>query len=328
MSRAPTKPIYVICGGDGGLVSRRYQELVGQLLEPDQRAVGLWTVDGKDAMISDVLDELRTLPFLTPRRVVVVRDADEFVSKHRPALEAYFDSPCPSGVLILTVGSWPGNTKLAKKLASVGEWIGADPPKPWEMPARLIEYAAQYRGKRLARDAADLLVQLTGDDWGRVCSEMDKLAVFVGEEKAVTTDHVERLVGHNRVFGAFDVIEAVTAGNGAEAIRRLRAMFDEDRDAQYTVVGAFAFHFRRVFTARALLAKGTGPAEVVKHLRIFWKTKDAFMTQVQRLTLEQIAGVLQKLAEIDYQVKTGQTRAEVAIEQLVLTMTHHERRHT
>jgi DNA polymerase III delta subunit len=58
---------------------------------------------------------------------------------------------------------------------------------------------------------------------------------------------------------------------------------------------------------------------VTKALRI-WGKKDEFFAQVRGLTLEQIGLQLQRLAEIDYQIKTGQTRPPVAIEQLVLGM--------
>jgi DNA polymerase-3 subunit delta len=314
------KPIYVIHGSDGGLVGRRYQELIDQLLDWEQRSMGLIALDGKEAAIAQVLDELRTLPFLTPRRIVAVRDADDFISRNRPLLEGYFDAPCPSGILVLTVETWPSNTRLAKKLTSVGELISVEPPKPWEMSAALIQYAAQRHAKKLAKEASDLLVELTGDDWGRICNELDKLAVFVDQEKVITIDHVESLAGHNRLFGAFDVIDRVTKGQTGMAIQQLRAMFDQDKDAEYTVVGAFAFHVRRLFQAKALLLKGANQAAVAKELRLFWKVKDSFMAQAQRLTLEQISGLLQRLAEIDYQIKTGQTRAEVAIEQMVLGM--------
>jgi DNA polymerase-3 subunit delta len=314
------KPIYVIHGSDGGLVGRRYQELIDQGLEPEQRSMGLLALDGKDAAIAQVLDELRTSPFLTPRRVVAVREADDFVSKNRPLLEGYFDAPSPSGVLVLCVETWPSNTRLAKKLISVGELISVEPPKPWEMSAALIQYATQRHTKKLDKGASDLLVELTGDDWGRICNEVDKLAVFIDQERVITVEHVESLAGHNRLFGAFDVIDRVTRGQTGMAIQQLRAMFDQDKGAEYTVVGAFAFHVRRLFQAKALLLKGANQATVAKELRLFWKVKDAFMAQVQRLTLEQISGLLQRLGEIDFQIKTGQTRAEVAIEQLVLGM--------
>jgi DNA polymerase-3 subunit delta len=314
------KPIYVICGSDPALVGQRYQELIDELLDPDQRALALFSVDGKDATASQILDEVRTLPLLTQRKVVVVRDAGGFVSANRGLLEDYFDAPCPSGALILTVETWQANTKLAKKLATLGELISVTAPKPWEMSASLVQLAAKRHAKKLTQEAADLLVQLIGDDWAQVCNELDKLVLFVDQERVVSADHVEQLAGHNRVFGAFDVIDGLTRGETGRAIQQLRAMFDQNKAAEYTVVGAFAFHVRRLFQAKALLAKGANPAAVAKELHLFWKVKDSFMAQVQRLSLEQIASLLATLAEIDYQVKTGQARTEVAIERLVLTM--------
>lgn len=314
------KPIYVVRGSDAGLVGRSCQELIDRLLDPEQRGVGLLALDGKDAAIAQVLDELRTLPFLTSRRVVVVREADDFVSDHRPLLERYFDTPCPSGVLILAVQKWPANTRLAKRLPAVGDLISADPPKPWEMAAELVRRATQRHGRQLTRESAERLVDLTGEDWGRLCSELEKLAVFVDGQKTITAEHVAQAVGSNRLVGAFDVINAATTGQTGLALQRLRALFDQDRDAEYTVVGAFAYHARRLFQAKALLSQGRDPAAVAKDLRLFWKGQDTFMAQVQRLTLEQIAFLMQRLAETDFQIKTGRTRAKVAVEQLVLGM--------
>jgi len=96
-------------------------------------------------------------------------------------------------------------------------------------------------------------------------------------------------------------------------------MFEEDRDAEYTVVGAFAYHVRRMFNARKLLDKHTNPAVIAKQLRIGFN-KDQFFAQVHRVSLAQIATFLEELAAIDYATKTGQAQAPVAIEQLVLKL--------
>jgi len=130
---------------------------------------------------------------------------------------------------------------------------------------------------------------------------------------------VESLVGHNRLFNAFAVIDAVIAGDLAAAVGRLRGMFAEDRSAEYTVVGAFAFHFRRLFNAKVLLEKGIDAGEVLKRLQI-WGNQDGFFSQVRQLSLRQIGTYLQQLAETDYAVKTGRTKAPVAMEQLVISL--------
>jgi DNA polymerase-3 subunit delta len=311
--------IYVIAGKEESLVNARCRELLDTLLEPSQRVTGLLDAETASVPASDVLDELRTAPFLTDKRVVLIRGADDFISQNRSLLEKYLDHPCPTGRLVLTVKSWDSRTRLAKALPKVGKLISVTPPSHRELPQRLTEYAREAHDKQLSRDAAELLIELTGDELIRLYSEIDKVALFADTEKVITLKHVESLVGHNRLFNAFAVIDAVIAGDLAAAVGRLRGMFAEDRSAEYTVVGAFAFHFRRLFNAKVLLEKGIDAGEVLKRLQI-WGNQDGFFVQVRQLSLRQIGKYLQQLAETDYAVKTGRTKAPMAMEQLVLKL--------
>jgi DNA polymerase-3 subunit delta len=314
------EPIYVIAGKEKSLVDAECEKLLEKLLEPEQRATGLFNADPAEVSATEVLDELRTLPFLTERRVVLVKGADEFVSENRELLEKYFDNPCPTGILVLTVSSWPERTKLAKKLPSAGKLLNVAQPKRGQLPRRLMQYARDAHDKTISEAAAELLVELTGDELVRLYSEVDKLALFAHNEKSITEQHIESLIGHNRIFNAFTVIDAIMAGDIAQAIYRLRTMFAEDKTAEYTVVGAFAFHFRRMFGAKVLLENGVGSDEIAKGLRIWGEREKSFFAQLRKVSLKQIGSILQQLAATDYAIKTGQAKAEVAAEQLVLRL--------
>ncbi len=311
--------IYVIAGKEPPLVTAAWQELLGRLLEPAQRMTGLASFEGDAAQLSEVLDELRTIPFLTKQRVVVVREADAFISRHREHLEHYFENPSSTGVFVLLVSSWPKGTRLAKRLPAVGQLIEITPPKRFELPKIIAQYAQETHGKRLDRDAADMLVELVGESLPQLRNEVDKLAVFVRQEKAITAAHVEAVSGHYRVYGAFEVIDAMVAGDTGGAVKRLRNMFEQDKSAEYTAVGAFAFHLRRMFQARVLLDKRVNPAQIANQLRI-WGNKDRFFAQLQRTTLSRIGSFLEELAAADYATKTGQAQTPIAIEQLVLRL--------
>ena len=313
------KHIYVIAGKDSALVAVECERLVERLLEADQRMTGLFKADSEEVSAAQVLDELRTVPFLSDKRVVVVKDADDFVSANRPVLEKYFEKPSPSGVLILTVSSWQSNTKLAKKLPQVGELISVVEPKRWQLPAKVNEYTQDAHGKRISRDAAELLIELTGESLSQLYGEIDKLAIFAGDEKIITAKHVESLTGHNRMFNCFEAIDAAVSGKPDVAISRLRTMFAEDRSAEYTAIGAFAFYFRRMFNAKAMLEKGASAEEVAKRLQI-WRNTDVFFGHLRKMSLKQIGVILGQLAEMDYGTKTGRTRTEVAAEQLILEL--------
>lgn len=319
MSRESSELIYVIAGREESLVGAQCGQLIDELLDPSQRATGLLDVNAGAVTAAEVLDDLRTAPFLADKRVVLVREADDFVSANRSLLERYFDNPCPTGRLILVVKTWSKSTKLAKKLPKVGRLISVTQPSRKELPRRLIDYSSDAYGKKLTYTAAQLLIELTGDELTRLYSEIDKLALYADANKSIEPRHVEALIGHNRLFNAFAVIDAVIAGNPTMAVERLRGMLSKDKSAQYTVVGAFAFHFRRMFNAKVLLDQGTPPRQIAKSLRI-WGEVNGFFVQLRQRSLKQIGWYIQQLAETDYAIKTGRANAKVAMEQLVLRL--------
>ncbi len=257
--------IYVLNGKDESLVGAEAQKLLDELIDPEERATSLLDVDGPDVSLAEVLDELRTLPFLAEKRVVVIRKADDFISRdrNRQLLEKYFDSPCPTGILVLVVRSWPSNTKLARKLKKVGVLISVTQPKRHELPRRLCEYTRDAHDMNLNRDAAELLVDLAGDDLTRLYREIDKLSLFAEGAKSITPEHIEQLTGHNRMFGAFEVIDAILTGDPAGAADRLRRAgergvhilaFHWQEDERSTFVPDIYARHRLVWLDRSALA--------------------------------------------------------------------------
>lgn len=314
------KPIYVISGKDDYLLSTATESLLDRLLSPDQRPMALYQPSADSADIADVLDELRTVPFLADRRVVLIRQAGSFISSNRDALEKYFESPSATGVLVLTVDSFPSATRLAKKLPSVGEHIDTGNLKPYQLPNFIADHLSRKYDKSISNSNARLLVELVGDDPGKLVGEAEKLAIYIGSKKAVNAQDIEQLIGHNRMFDAFAVIDSVTSGDTAGAIKRLRNMFASDSSAEYTVVGAFAYHFRKLFTAKSLLQKGLRRDQVLKQAKV-WSNSDAFFRQLEGLSLNLVASMLCRLAEIDFRSKTSSVSTKDAIERLIIDFT-------
>lgn len=312
--------IYVVAGKERFLVEAECARLLDELIPAAEREMGLICPEAGRADVTELLDELRTPGFLAPHKVVLLKDADDFISKNRDILERYFDSPSPTGTLILAVSSWNKTYKLAKKLDGVGVLVTVQELKDWQVPDWAMRYAQQKHGKAMSKPAAQMLVELAGDDLGMVAGQVDKLAMFAEGRKTITPEDVTAIVGRNRFFDAFEVIGAMTAGDTATAISRLRNMFRGDKDAEYTSVGAFAFHFRRMFSAKAMMMRGEKPDQIAPKVKVWGAGKDAFFSQVQRLSLAQIGSVLRRLAVIDHATKSGQGTASVELEQLVVAM--------
>ncbi|AQQ70624.1 DNA polymerase III subunit delta [Limihaloglobus sulfuriphilus] len=313
-------PIYVIAGKDSFLVSRQLEPIIDSLLEPDEKEMGYLVVEGAKADAAEILDELRTLPFLSSRRVVYVRQADSFVSDNRPVLENYLDSPAKSGVLIMHVETWRKNTKLAKKVDQCGVAIDTGEIKPWELADFALRYAQSEHGKTLTKRSAELLVEFTGDEPGRICSEIDKLAVYAINDKNITEEHISTLTGNNREYDIFKVIDAMATANTSQAVARLRNMFTASPDAAFTVVAALASHFRRMFRVKNLQQQRLSQQQICTKMGMssWWLNKFLRQANLQKWQFSDLAGIIKALARTDYEAKTGQTDLTAAVEQIIV----------
>jgi DNA polymerase-3 subunit delta len=311
--------IYVIACEDESLRNEKSNELIEQLLEPEYRTLGLLKVDSFEINAPDVFDELRTLPLLSNKRVVLIKHAEKFISANRELLEKYFDNPSPTGILIFSVNKWDSRTRLAKKLSSVGRLISVSQVTGHKLSEKLSAYALDAHGKKLGFNEAHLLVDLIGDNLPQLYTEIDKLALYVHKQSRITLQHIEQLSGHNRLFNCFDVINKCVNGETGRAVDQLRTMFAEDKSSEYTAVGAFAYHFRRMFEAKTMLQDGVNINQITSTFRV-WRIKDSFFRNLKLLTFQKIGSYLQNLAATDYAIKTGQTTPRVALERLVIEM--------
>ena len=110
-------PIYVLHGDEDFLKRQVLAALRERILGgPDD--LGNSTHAGDKATFAAVHEELETLPFLSKRRLVVVENADPFVTKHRAALEAYVAKPAATGTLVLDVKTWPSTTRPSRRGSS------------------------------------------------------------------------------------------------------------------------------------------------------------------------------------------------------------------
>jgi len=313
--------IFVVFGKNHRAVTKQIEQITERVLGESDRQVSLRSFEGDQAELAEVLDELRTLPFLSARRLVVVRDADEFISTYRQNLESYLENPSKTGVLLLVPASFPGNTRLAKKAKKLGVVISCEPVKGGDLPRYLARYAREKHGLTLTSEAAALLIELGGDDSGMLCSEVDKLAAYLsGPEQAkrrIEVEDVQALVGHNRQFNVFNVIDAMTQGQAGLALQLLDQMLSQDREAQYKAVGGFAWYFRRLYNGRLKLDRGVSGRAITRQLRI-WSHPEAFVRQLKQLRIETIASCLQSLMHIDLLSKTGGGTVRSGLEKLIL----------
>jgi len=292
------KPVYVLHGKDGYLRRVHLGRVSKVVLGIDGDQMGRTDFDGRDAALSDVLDELRTLPLLAVRRLVVVREAEHFVKRYRSALEQYLKSPSETGVLVLVCESWPRNTRLARAVVQMGETIACESPRAQHLPTWLVKYAGGKHGKKLPLGTARKLVDLIGNDLGSLCGEVDKLASYVGDVAAISDEDVEELVGFHRQEKVFGIMDAAERGDLARALELWRQVLATDRAAPFRAVGGLAWALRRMAEQRRGRS-GRG-----------------------RFGARQLDQHLARLADVDQSAKTGSSTVQSAVEEFIVHLCH------
>ena len=253
-AKVAPQPIYVLAGTERflkRLVLAKIQRLVlGDAEDDFARAI----YEGDSTPLAAVLDDVRTAPFLGGSRLVIVADADAFVTQHREALERYVAKPAPTGVLVLDVKSWKSNTRLAKAVPEAATIKCEAPPT-----ARLVEWCTKWaqaqHGKQLSAPAANLLVELIGPEMGILDQELAKLAAYVGNAASIQAKDVDTLVGHSRVETAWQMMDAVAEGDKAKALTTLEHLFEQGEDP-LAILGAMSWQLRRLAQVARLCQQG------------------------------------------------------------------------
>jgi len=209
----------------------------------------------------DVRDELSTVSlFGSGPRLVVIDEADKFVTACRGELEDYAAGEAADRVLVLDVKSWPANTKLYKAVAKKGLAVHCGLPvlssrsktKPVDT-ARVARWLSQRapsaHGVKLPQAAARLLIEIVGAHLGLLDQEIARLALHVDPGGGVTASLVQQQAGGWRTRTAFEMLDAAADGDAAEALRQLDRLV-KSGEAPPAIFGPLSWSFRRY--ARAI----------------------------------------------------------------------------
>jgi DNA polymerase-3 subunit delta len=217
----PPRPVCVVFGDEAFLRRQVLLGLRAAVLGDQEGDFSLTTFEGPVAALRDIMEELATVAMFGGRRLVVVEEADELVSRCRGELEEYVARPHATGILVLEVKTWPSNTRLYKAVAADGLAIDCNVPAAAGLARWLGGWAKQTHRLQLSPAAAELLLEAIGPELGLVDQELAKLALAAGVDGKITPEMVGRLVGGWRTKTTWEMLDAALDGNVGEAMRQL-----------------------------------------------------------------------------------------------------------
>lgn len=297
--------LIVLFGQESHLKQTSLGLLCEQVLKsPVDSAIGLTRFTGKDVDFRTVRDEIQTVSMFSPTKLVVVEQADDFVSAWRGQLEGFADKPVGRGKLVLEVNKWPGNTKLAKKVAQQGLAIECSELKEGRLVAWLIERTREEYGKHLTRDAAQLLPELAGSGLGLLDQELLKLVSYVGDREKINVEDVRVLVGGWKGETTWTMINAIRDGHIDLALICLTKLLHAG-EAPPKILGGMNYVFKKIAEATEASRLGKPLSAALKDAGVYYKEIEATEQYLRRIRRPRAERILSRLAQADYHLKGG-----------------------
>ena len=275
---APVSNIYAVVGSDESEVKRTAQELAAKLTPPDAGDFGLEVIDGAAdnaeqaaARIRSTIEALQTLPFMGGGKLVWLKNAnflgDSPIGRAASVQEAL---ETLSGTIATDFGtdvtfliSAPEVDKrrsFYKSLAKRAELQVFDrldaTRSGWEEEAtEVARPRANKRKLQFDDDALELFVLLTGGDTRQIDNELDKIDIFLGDERTVNVDVVRELVPLSRAGVIFELGNALAERDLDLALRLVRRLLDQGESAIGILLVAILPTVRNLLLAKDLMER-------------------------------------------------------------------------
>jgi DNA polymerase III delta subunit len=265
------EPLYLITGNDEIAISD-LAGVIADSVEEDFRAFNVQRFYGSDGNIrlAAVLDAASTLPLLSPRRVVVLLQAERVLSARKRGAEAEDGEGEGEG----DAGAAKGQLGKLKEYAAhphahatvviAGVGLGG---KAYEFMTRqaacvvcegsfdvIAELSAQF-GVRFDRDAAALLKERAVSnevvDAARLRDDVERVVLFAGGRQQITRAMVAEVVGRPTAAGGWTLSNHVGSGNAAGALRELDLLL-ADGGVPFVLLGMLRSTVERKVASRDL----------------------------------------------------------------------------
>lgn len=297
--------------------------------------------DSENANWADVHDELATRSLFggPGPKVVIVDHADKFVKENRERIEDHVDHSSGTGLLILIVDTWASNTRLFKKIDKLGMQIRCDPPTKSAKSKQhdekrtvdwLVARANDVYEFQLPAGGAQVLIELTDCDFGRMDQELQKLSLYADAKGNVNPAMIKKVVGGWRSRTMWEAIDTATDGDAGKAIELLDQLI-RSGEHPLALFGQLSWSLRRYATATEIVMRQlrnqrkTNLPGAIKEagFRAWGGEIELAQARIRQLGRDRAGLMLDWLLEADLQLKrthSKEDRGRLVLEKLFIKM--------
>ncbi|RHW38606.1 DNA polymerase III subunit delta [Lysinibacillus yapensis] len=318
-------PVYLIYGQESYFIDETINRIKATLNSTEETEVRVF--DMEESPVDAVIDEADTFPFFSEKKLVIAKNAyflkaaekgKEKIDHNVKRLENWLANPsdfCVT-VFIAPYEKLDERKKITKTMKDKSVVLFAETPKENDLATWVKSEVANFE-KSISDEAVDKLIEMVGLDMLKLQMEIEKMALYLGEEKQITMELVEDLVAKTLEHDAFKMLNAYLANNRVEALEIYHDLLRQ-KEEPIMLVGLLASNIRTMNNVFYLQKKGYHPNQISKQLKIHPYRVKLMLENRHRPSEERLLKALHQLADIDKKLKSLSGNRERYLEMFLL----------
>jgi len=314
---SPKASVFLFTGDDGSLKEEAAAQLASSLTAESSTDLDRRVFYGEETTARDIIEYSDTPPFLAPKRLVIVKDADRMDREERARLFKYLNKIPAFTCLILDAR----DDSLIDELGDARQFVQVrrcGELSEGELSSRIRQELSK-KGKTIDADALEILLELQGANVHALSQEIDKLSSYVGDRPRILIGDVEELVGRSAVASAFDIVWATNEKDAGKALSIIEELTSAGKKP-HEIVGLLCWHLKRLAKACRLMAQGVPDNSIAYKLKLRRENTGAFLRQARSLDVKRVASKMDALLKADLDMKRSRYDPVIALEFAVMRL--------
>lgn len=273
----------------------------------------------------DILNSVETLPFLTDKRIVILKMANKLKNDDFKIIEQIIENPVDTTCFIIIFPDKVKNsTSKRKDLIALCEKSDncycVDCKKPYEKDVKIfIQEEFNNREKTIEPDVVQQIINDTGLDLQNVSSEIEKISLYLGKNKKnVTVEDFVKISGFTKEINIFMLTNSIEEKNLKYSLFIIEQMLKTGESA-IGLLSTISNTVRKMLIAKSLIEeKKYSSQDALNYIRVYSYFQYKYLNNLSKYTLLHLRKCLKEILKTDIALKTGKTDDKSAIENLVL----------
>jgi len=316
----PTKELtsYLFLGEEDYLKETELKKLKSKFLENATKDLNynVFYAKDKDFKLKEMLDILNTAPFMSPKRFVILKDADSLPDSDKESVLFYLRNPKDSSVFIIdskAVKIKEGFILEASKLAKLVRLSRLTDSEMGTWISRRVHSS----GKKIGADAIKLIKENLPNDLHVLSSSVDNLILYAGKRPDITRQDVEKVIYVAPLKTSFDLLDAIEKKDVKLALNIFTSIQKYKKRETEFLLGLLSWQFRMLLRVKELL-KIRSKQEIQKELNLYNTKFDQMSRYAARFKRQEIIKLLSEILKADNDIKTGEVSPRFTLEKLIL----------